>query len=140
MRNNNGFTLIELIVTLTIMSLLLAIAVPRFDINSGYMEKMINEFAMDVRNVQMENMKTPSAGYEIKIYSNKYYVRKNMNIEKTVNFKDGYTIYYNNGDSISFTYDGEPKKAGTFTITDTRTSKIKQVSIVPVTGRTIILE
>ncbi|MDD4780089.1 MAG: prepilin-type N-terminal cleavage/methylation domain-containing protein [Tissierellia bacterium] len=140
MRNNDGLTLIELIVTLTIMSLLLAIAVPRVDLNFGYMEKMINEFAMDVRNVQMENMKIPSAGYEIKIYSNKYYVRKNMNIEKTVNFKDGYTIYYNNGDSISFTYDGEPKKAGTFTITDTRTSKIKQVSIVPVTGRTIILE
>lgn len=140
MRNNNGFTLIELIVTISIMILLLTITVPRFDISFGYMEKMINEFAMDVRNVQMENMKTPSAGYDIKIYSDKYYIRKNMDIEKIVNFKDGYTINYNNGDSISFTYDGEPKKAGTFTITNTRNSKVKQVSIVPVTGRTIILE
>ena len=140
MRNNNGFTLIELIATISIMILLLSMMVLRFDISSGYMEKMINELAMDVRNVQMENMKIPSAGYNVKIYSDKYYIRRNMDIEKKVNFKNGYTINYNNGDSISFTYDGKPKKAGTFTITNTRTGKIKQFSIVPVTGRTIISE
>jgi len=142
MRNNDGFTLIEMVVTIAVLSIVLAIAIPRFDLNTGYMEKMVNEFATDVRYVQMENMKMPASGYEINIYknSNKYDVRKNMDIKKTVIFKDRYTINYNNGDTIGFAYDGGPKNAGTFTITDIKTNKTKRLTIVPTTGRTTILE
>ena len=140
--NNNGFTLIEILVTITVLSIVLAVAVPKLDLNMGYLDKTSSEFVMDVRYVQIENMKKPGSNYEIKIYrdSRKYYVRNGMNIEKTVIFKDRYNINYNNGDVISFTCDGAPRKAGTFTITDTKTNEIKQITIVPATGRTIILE
>lgn len=142
MRKNNGFTLIELVVTVAVLSVVMLMTVPRIDMDFGYLDKMSREFVTDIRYVQMENMKTPNSAYEIKIQqSNKtYYIRKNMNIEKTVIFKDRYNINFNNGDVIGFTYDGAPKKAGTFTITDTKTLKIKQITIVPATGRTIILE
>lgn len=120
------------------MMILLAFAVPRFDMSSNYVDKVVNELIADVRYVQMENMKAPSSGYEIKIYSDKYYVRQKMTIEKTVNLKKGCIIKYNNEDTISFTYGGEPKKAGTLTVD--YNGKIKKISIVPVTGRTIILE
>lgn len=142
MRNNNGFTLIEMVITITVISIIFAIAIPRFDINAGYMEKTANEFAMDVRYIQMENMKNPNADYEIEVnmISNDYCVKNGISIEKTVSFKNRYTIDYNNGSVISFSYGGAPKKAGTFTITDTKTGDIKQVTIVPATGRTIILE
>ena len=142
MRNNNGFTLIEMVITITVISIIFAIAVPRFDINTGYMEKMANEFAMDVRYVQMENMKNPDANYEIEVnaISDDYYVKNGMSIEKSVAFKSRYTINYNNGSVIRFSYEGAPIKAGTFTITDTKTGDLKQVTIVPATGRTIILE
>jgi hypothetical protein len=43
-------------------------------------------------------------------------------------------------DSIGFNNDGTPINPGTFSITDTRTGEIREVSIVPTTGRTLIKE
>ena len=142
MRNNNGFTLIEMVVTIAVISIVLAVAIPKFDLDFGYMDKMASEFVMDVRYIQTEHMKVANSDYEIKIYknSNTYDVRQNLDVEKAVRFKDRYSIMYNNGDTIGFTYEGIPLNAGTFTITDTKTLKTKKVSIVPGTGRTIILE
>ncbi|MDW5299133.1 MAG: hypothetical protein SA378_03195, partial [Sedimentibacter sp.] len=105
---------------------------------------MANEFAADIRYVQMESMKRPSSGYRISIDKSVgcYYVFKNAFIEKTVLFKERYKIDYTNPnmDSVGFTYEGIPVNAGTFSILDTKTNKIKEVSIVPTTGRTIIKE
>ncbi len=142
MGNNNGFTLIEMVVTIAVISIVLAIAIPKFDLDMEYMGKMASEFAMDVRYVQTEHMKTASSDYEIQIYNstNTYEVRQNLNVEKVVKFKDRFSIMYNNGNTISFTNDGTPVNAGTLIITDTKTMETKKVSIVPGTGRTIILE
>jgi len=106
------------------------------------MDKMASEFVMDVRYIQTEHMKVADSDFEIKIYknTNTYDVRQNLDVEKAVRFKDRYSIMYNNGDTISFTNDGTPTNAGTFTITDKKTMETKKVSIVPGTGRTIILE
>lgn len=142
MRNSDGFTLVEMVVTIAVISIVLAVAIPRFDLDMGYMDKMSSEFAMDVRYVQTEHMKTTSSNYEIKIYkdTNTYEVRQNLNVEKTVHFKERFSIMYSNGDTISFTNDGTPVNAGTLTITDIKKMETKKVSIVPGTGRTIILE
>lgn len=142
MRNSDGFTLVEMVVTIAVVSIVLAVAIPRFDLDMGYMDKMANEFVMDVRYVQTEHMKATGSNYEIKIYksTNTYDVRQNLNVEKAVQFKERFSIMYSNGDTISFTNDGTPVNAGTLTITDTKTMETKKVSIVPGTGRTIILE
>lgn len=142
MKNSDGFTLVEMVVTIAVISIVLAVAIPRFDLDMGYMDKMASEFAMDVRYVQSEHMKTTGSNYEIKIYksTNTYDVRQNLNVEKAVQFKERFSIMYSNGDTISFTNDGTPVNAGTLTITDTKTTETKKVSIVPGTGRTIILE
>ena len=142
--NKNGFSLIEMVVTISILSIVLALAIPSLDVDFAYLDKMANEFAMDIRYVQMENMKRPSSGYKMSIDKSLgcYYVYKNSVMEKTVLFKERYKIDYTNlnMDSIGFTYEGMPVNAGTFSILDTRTNKIKEVSIVPTTGRTIIKE
>jgi prepilin-type N-terminal cleavage/methylation domain-containing protein len=142
MGNNNGFTLIEMVVTIAVISIVLAIAIPKFDMDMEYMGKMASEFAMDVRYVQTEHMKTASSDYEIKIYNstNTYEVRQNLNVEKVVQFKGRFSIMYSNGNTISFTNHGTPVNAGTLTITDKKTMETKKISIVPGTGRTIILE
>lgn len=142
--NNKGFSLIEMVVTISILSIVLALAIPRLDTDFAYMEKMANEFAMDVRYVQMESMKRPGSGYKISIDKSAgcYYVYKNTVMEKTVTFKERYKIDYTNlnMDSIGFTFEGMPVNAGTFSILDTKTNEIKEVSIVPTTGRTILKE
>jgi len=142
MRNNDGFTLIEMVITITVISIVLAIAIPKFDLDMEYLNKMASEFTMDVRYIQTEHMKSANSNYEIKIYksTNTYEVRQNLNVEKVVHFKDRFSIMYSNGDTISFTNDGTPINAGTLTIKDNKTMEVKKVSIVPGTGRTTILE
>jgi len=142
MRGNNGFTLIEMVATVAVVGIVLAVAIPEFDLNFGYIDRMASEFVMDVRYIQTEHMKVAGSGYEIKIYknANTYDIRQNLDVEKVVHFKKRFSIMYNNGDTISFTNEGTPISAGSFTITDTKTMETKKVSIVPGTGRTIILE
>ncbi|MBP1927324.1 prepilin-type N-terminal cleavage/methylation domain-containing protein [Sedimentibacter acidaminivorans] len=142
MRNNSGFTLIEMVVTIALISVVLAVAIPKIDIDFGYMDKMASEFVMDVRYIQTEHMKVADSNHEIKIYknTNTYEVRQNLNVEKVVRFKERFSIMYNNGGTISFTNTGTPINAGTLTIMDKKTMETKKISIVPGTGRTIILE
>ncbi|MEL7649816.1 MAG: type II secretion system protein [Sedimentibacter sp.] len=139
-----GFTLIETVVTIFILMLLLTLAVPMLDYDFAYMDKMANEFAMDLRRVQMESMKKPGTEYTISINraENCYYVKKEAATVKLVKFKERYKINYSNSnmDAIGFTYEGMPVNAGTFSIFDTKTNAIKEISIVPTTGRTIIKE
>jgi len=141
---NKGFTLIEIIITISILTIVLAITVPKVSMDFGYLDRMADEFAMDIRYIQMENMKKPGAGYKISINKDEscYYIYKNAVIEKRVTFKDGYTIDYSNMnlDNIGFDNEGAPINSGTFSIRDSRTNEIKEVSIVPTTGRTMIKE
>lgn len=141
---NKGFTLIELVVTISILFIVLALAVLGIDTEMFYMEKMADEFAMDVRYVQMECMKSTSDGHiiSIDIDNGCYYIFDNAVLEKTVKFKNRYHIDYsnNNMDYVAFTYEGIPINAGTFKILDTKTNEIKEISIVPTTGRTVIKE
>lgn len=141
---NKGFTLIELIVTISILCIVLALAVLVIDADMFYMEKMADEFVTDVRYVQMKCMKNTSGTYKIRIDIDNgcYYIYNNTVVEKIVIFKDRFHIDYSNKNmkSVGFTYEGIPINAGTFKILDTRTNKIKEISIVPATGWTVIIK
>ncbi len=140
---NKGFTLIELVATVSILCIVLALAVLIIDTDIFYMEKMADEFIMDVRNVQMECIKTlGNHKISIDIDNRCYYVFDNSVIIKTVIFKDRYQIDYSNKNmaSIGFDIEGIPVNAGTFKIMDMKTNKMIEISIVPTTGRTIIKE
>jgi len=140
---NKGFTLIELVVTISIIFIVLASAALVIDMDMFYLEKMADEFAMDVRYVQIQSVKDENASYRVSIDADKgYYKILNFSVvEKTVKFKDRYQIGYSNHESsVGFTHNGTPINSGTFTILDTRTNKTKQISIVPTTGRTLIKE
>lgn len=126
------------------MSIVFSLAVLAIDVDVFYMEKMADEFVMDVRYVQTECMKSTSGTHKIGIdIDNRcYYIYDTTFIEKTVRFKNRYKINYTgeNKGLIGFTFEGVPTNAGTFKITDTKTNKIIEVSIVVATGRTVIKE
>ena len=142
--SKKGFTLIEVLVTISILSIVFTLAIPKIDLDFAYMDKMANEFAMDIRCVQMECMKRPNSNSSICINVSEgcYHIYIKTSIVKTVTFKKRYKINYTNVnmDAIRFTYEGMPINAGTFSILDTKTNEIKKVSIVPTTGRTVIME
>lgn len=141
---NKGFTLIELVVTISILCILLGLAVLVIDRDMFYMGKMADDFVMDVRYVQTQCMKSKSATHKISIdvVNGCYHIFNNTVLEKTVKFKSRYKIDYSNQNmqSVGFTYEGIPVNAGTFRILDTRTDKVIEISIVPTTGRTLIKE
>jgi len=144
--DSKGFTLIELVVTISILCILLALAVLVIDRDMFYMEKMADEFVMDARYVQMQCMKNASDAHKIiiDIDNGCYYIYNSTVVEKTVVFKSRYHIDYSNKNTKSigftFTFEGIPVNAGTFKIVDGRTNRIKEISIVPATGRTVIKE
>ena len=136
------FTLFEIIAVFSLIGILLAFSIPKIATDFGYMDKMAEEFLMDVRFIQMEAMKYARPLYQITVKSNegKYYLRDEFSIVKTVFFKDRYTINYTGMGALYFNIEGTPVHPGTFTIVDKKTNKLKSVTIVPTTGRTIILE
>lgn len=139
---NDGFTLIEIITVFSLIGILLAISVPKIKADFGYMDRMAEEFLADVRFIQMEAMKYPTPKYQLIVNSNerKYYLKDDYNIVKTVSFKDGYAINYTGTGALYFNIEGTPVHPGTFTIVALNTNETKSVTIVPSTGRTIILE
>lgn len=139
---NDGFTLIEVITVFSLIGIILTLCVLKINTDFGYMNKMADEFLNDVRFIQMESMKYPTPRYQLSVISNerKYYLRDEYKIVKTVVFKNSYTIEYTGMGALYFNIEGTPIHPGTFTIVDTRTNRSKSVTIVPTTGRTIILE
>ena len=139
---NSGFTLFEIIIVISLISIILAFSVPKITTDFGYIDKMAEELLIDVRFIQMEAMKYPTSKYKINTTIDKrsYLLMEGSKIVKTVLFKDRYTIRYTGIGSLYFTNEGTPVNPGTFTIVDTKTNESKSVTIVLATGRTIILE
>lgn len=139
---NDGFTLFEIITVLSLIGILMAICVPKITADFGYMDVMAEEFLADVRFIQMEAMKNPTSIYQLSVNPSerKYYLKDEYKVVKTVKFKERYSIRYTGTGSLYFNNDGTPIYAGTFIIVDTKTGKSKSVTVVPATGRTIILE
>lgn len=139
---NNGFTLIETILVFALMGVLILFVVPKIPTDFGYMDKMAEEFLNDARFIQMESMKYPKPIYQIYVHPNdrKYLLMNEYITIKEVNFNERYSINYTGMGGLRFNNDGTPINAGTFTIKDNKTNKVKSVTIVPTTGRTIIVE
>ena len=137
---DKGFTLIEFLVTISILFIVLASAALIIDMDMFYLEKMADEFAADVRYVHMESIKSEAGNYRISIdpANRRYHIYNFSVVQKTVEFKSRYQIQYSNQrmDNVSFTHDGAPVNAGTFTILDKRTKENKQIDIVPARERT----
>ena len=113
---NKGFTLIELVVAISILCIVSMLAVAIIDIDMFYLEKMADEFAMDVRYVQMECMKGETDNHRICIdITNGCYHIYNIAVIKTVVFKNRYKIDYSNQICLSDLRMMVPVNPGTFT-------------------------
>ncbi|SHI69534.1 Competence protein ComGC [Dethiosulfatibacter aminovorans DSM 17477] len=140
--DSKGYTLIELICIFALISILLLITVPNIDIDLFYLDKIAKEMTYDIRMVKSEDMLEPIKSFNIVLSDNGYSIKYSNGMPKyykTVNLKDGYQIAFDNN-SIMFNANGTPKHAQTITILHTSTGNKREITIVPYTGRILLLE
>lgn len=146
MKNNSGFTLMELIITLAILSILASMVFLNVNILGNYREEAeLKEFISDINYARNHSI-TESTTYSISIkrYTNSYTISKNVRenssegvkIIKTKKFKDGIEIAYTSfhGDSIRFYINGAPKSAGTVKLKNSK-NEIIDITVGVATGK-----
>lgn len=142
--NNKGVTLIELILTLAIMAIIMVIVIPKTN-NNSYLNSISKELLYDIRDLRVKSMTTDDTFYSMVVATNRYYITKSSKqgrkIIKLVDLKANYTLYSSNiKRKVEFNYNGRPRYPTTITIMNTKTNRRKQISIVPDTGRILLIE
>lgn len=149
--DKRGFTLVELLVALGLMSVIAMIVIPRLPYDSFYLDSIAENLVYDIRYVKNIDMAEPDKSCNIMLSNDlnhydhcSYSVRMTENIMskvvKKVDFRKGYTISYNVGPDIMFNANGTPKHAQTITILHKSTGNYREITIVPNTGRILLLE
>jgi len=113
--NKKGFTLIELIVTIGLLIILFSIVVPRINTDR----------------------------YSMTFYPDFYILKVGTNTGikqyKKVELKEDFLFMYS-FQNLTFNYRGSPSHGQTITLKDLKTEVIKQITIIPVTGRILLIE
>jgi prepilin-type N-terminal cleavage/methylation domain-containing protein len=149
--DKRGFTLVELVVVLGLMSVIAMIAIPKLPIDGFYLDSVAEELVCDIRYVKNMDMAEPVKSFNIMLSNDLehnnccfYCVRmteKVMNrIVRKVDLRKGYVINYNVSPKIMFNANGTPKQAQTITILHKSTGNFRDITIVPNTGRILLLE
>jgi prepilin-type N-terminal cleavage/methylation domain-containing protein len=149
--DKRGFTLVELLVVLAIMAVIAVIAIPKLPFDSFYLDSIAQDMVYNIRYVKNMDMAEPDKSCSIMLsndltnYDHCFYsLRMTENIMpkvvKKVNLRKGYTISYNVSPDIMFNANGTPKHAQTITILHTSTGNKREITIVPYTGRILLLE
>lgn len=138
--NEKGFTLIEIIVTILLMSLLLSVTIINIQTNQdALLKKYANQLVQDIRNVRMKTIYEKTTGYKFYFGADHYKIMLHTNTLKKVEFhKDiSYTSTYkykSGGESLYFTLTGAPSRAGHIILTNRRGNKI-EITVEVSTGR-----
>jgi hypothetical protein len=88
-------------------------------------------------------MTSDGVSYSMSLYNNYYILKMGTNTGikqyKKVELKEDFELLYED-QSLTFNYRGSPSQAQTITIRDIKRNLIKQITIVPVTGRILLIE
>ncbi len=137
--NTKGFTLIELIITISLIIVIVLIVVPKLNYDKSYLESFTKELAYDIRKIRINSMTNDKELYYILLTNDSYELRKSLKRIKLVKLKTNFKLDYIHQE-ISFNYNGTPDNSQTITITNKKTKESKKISIVVETGRILILE
>ena len=141
--NKKGFTLIELIVTIGLLFILFSIVVPRINTDRYYMEKISKELLYDMKDIKVKNMTSDNSSYTMTFYPNFYTLKVGTNTGikqyKKVELKEDFMLMYS-FENITFNYRGSPNHGQTIILKNLETLATKEITIIPVTGRILLIE
>ena len=141
MRDNRGFTLIELIMVISILSIVLLIPVFKGNIICDYKEKKeLKEFKNDISYARNKAI-IESIEYcvDMRPDDNSYIIFKHgfpKTVVKKKEFTNGIRIKYTNivDDEIIFGHSGAPDKSGTISLIN-RKGELIRITVTPATGK-----
>ncbi|MFA5524046.1 MAG: type II secretion system protein [Tissierellales bacterium] len=137
--SNKGMTLIELLLVISILALSLTIVIPhieRRDYNLMTSSRMLRD---DIRNVRYIRM-TEGKNYSISLEGVQYTIKEGVKVVKRVKLEKDFKITHNfTGGNISFNHNGSPSYGGTITIFDNKKNNYCEITIVPATGRILLI-
>lgn len=139
--NRKGFTLIEIVITLSLVVIVTAIFVPKLNFNKSYLKAFSHELLYDIRDLRTKSMTIGSANYSIVIDTDKniYYYKEGTNVIKSIELDSDFEfdIYTS---TISFNFNGTPDNAQTIRIRNKKNGDYKEITIVPNTGRVLLVD
>lgn len=133
-------TLVELVISISIILLISTLCFPRFNINKYKIDLFTKQLCSDIRYVRNENMLGNLNAY---IYYTddkvkRYIVRNDGKDLKEITLPEEMKISYNQS-RIRFKRDGTPDPKGQTIIIYNKDLK-KEITIVPISGRVLLKE
>ncbi len=136
-KNNKGFTLIELIIVIAILGVLLSICVPKNKISDYRLNLQAVTLTNDIRMIRLLMM-TEGELHHITLSSKHYTVMNGLNLIKRVELGNNVKVGNNMKSIIKFSYKGSPVQAGSVFMQNTTTGKSYDITIMPYTGRVLL--
>ena len=137
----NGFTLIEMIMVIVIMGALSVVAIAKFDRDSFEAEAVINEVIQAIRYAQSKSMSNTGANnFQIAIAANGYSVTQNgVAILHPVSGVSGYSKTWSDvtlSPAMTIVFDGygDPGLGSNTTFTVTKGSDSRSFTVEAITG------
>lgn len=138
-KNNNGFTVIELLITIIILGILMGLATPVVNktVERHAVASYAREFAGDIRFIRQRNINGEmSPPVKIQILGDKYVIKIGTNVIETKNAPQGVRFLDKFGSEIFFSAMGVPLGIGASTIDVINSyGNIYEVIIMVNTGR-----
>ena len=139
LRGQKGFTLVELIVVIGVLSLLMAIGLPRLETNTYRLMNVSKGLRDDIRYVRCIKM---TEGQHLRVFfqRTRYLVFEGSKAVKVVNLPMGFSLYHNfSGSQTEFSFNGAPiTGGGTVVLVNDISKKYCEVTVVPGTGRILL--
>ncbi|WP_035161192.1 pilus assembly FimT family protein [Caloranaerobacter azorensis] len=131
---NRGLTIIELLVVLTLISLVLLIVIPQIKTNDYELLAQSKKLCNDIRKIRIFQM-SEGGNYRILLDEKGYMILKGTIQISKVDLKENYKIICSKKE-IMFKFNGAPSYGGTtITVLDLETGRYCQITIVPASGR-----
>ena len=142
-------TLTELIIVFAVIGIIITMAVPKTAFGTYYIDSAAKDLCADIRFVHSMNMCKPADGYNI-VFGTDFYMVKNIennlpHVVKYIKLKNNYALANNavgliGGNTLMFNANGTPKAPGTYTVINNSSGQKREITIVPYTGRVLLIE
>lgn len=147
LKKNHAFTLIEVLVTLALISIIIVLAVPYFTNSLAHHQTVstVRKLVSDIQYTQQLAIKTEDTYSSYEIVFNpaleNYYLKHGSKILRLEKFPPWVDLAGTNlansyqREILAFNVQGSPIRAGTITIINKRSGKVYYVRVAVLTGR-----